>query len=315
MSTFTDAELTYLAAQPIMRFASASLTGKPDVVPVVFSVDGDDIVSGGFDITHTVRYRNILANPRATVVIDDLASMDPWSPRGLKIMGSVTVEEADGSLRLNSYGRPGQRILLCRADQAVLHDTWNTIGLRGTASDSYSFDDVFVPDDYVVGELNKGFQYISEALDIERFTLFTYSPTAQRLDLRTEYVKGATRDGEPLKDDAQIRAQLAHLHTEAEVARVLGLQFVAASLSDGPPPTSEASEYKLFTTEFSRRLANASMDISGAGGQLRVHSEEAPMVGRSESTYRYTVIDTIGGGASEVMLEEIAKRFGAAIAD
>lgn len=58
------------------------------------------------------------------------------------------VEEADGSLRLNSYGRPGQRILLCRAGQAVLHDTWNTIGLRGTASDSYSFDDVFVPEAY-----------------------------------------------------------------------------------------------------------------------------------------------------------------------
>ncbi|MEI7859522.1 MAG: acyl-CoA dehydrogenase family protein [Acidimicrobiales bacterium] len=169
-------------------------------------------------------------------------------------------------------------------------------------------DDVFVPDDYVVGELNKGFQYISEALDIERFTLFTYSPTAQRLDLLTEYVKGATRDGEPLKDDAQIRAQLAHLHTEAEVARVLGLQFVAASLSDGPPPTSEASEYKLFTTEFSRRLANASMDISGSGGQLRVHSEEAPMVGRSESTYRYTVIDTIGGGSSEIQKNILARR-------
>ena len=51
-------------------------------------------------------------------------------------------------------------------------------------------DDVFVPDDYVVGELNKGFQYISEALDLERFTLFTYSPIAQRLDLLTEYVQG-----------------------------------------------------------------------------------------------------------------------------
>ncbi len=52
-------------------------------------------------------------------------------------------------------------------------------------------DDVFVPDDYVVGELNRGFQYISEALDLERFTLFTYSPIAQRLDLLTGYVKGA----------------------------------------------------------------------------------------------------------------------------
>ena len=87
-------------------------------------------------------------------------------------------------------------------------------------------DDVFVPDDYVVGELNKGFQYISEALDLERFTLFTYSPIAQRLDLLTEYVKHATRDGEPLKDDAVVRSQIAQLHTEAEVARVLGLKFV-----------------------------------------------------------------------------------------
>ena len=62
-------------------------------------------------------------------------------------------------------------------------------------------DDVWVSDDYVVGELNKGFQYISEALDLERFTLFTYSPIAQRLDLLTEYVTSAERDGEPLKDE------------------------------------------------------------------------------------------------------------------
>ena len=169
-------------------------------------------------------------------------------------------------------------------------------------------DDVFVPDDYVVGELNKGFQYISEALDLERFTLFTYSPTAQRLELLTEYVRGATRDGQPMKDDPVVRAKVANLHTEAEVARVLGLKFVAASTAGGAPPTSEASEYKLFTTEFSRRLANASMDLAGPGGQLRVHDEEAPMAGRSESTYRYTVIDTIGGGSSEVQKNILARR-------
>jgi hypothetical protein len=169
-------------------------------------------------------------------------------------------------------------------------------------------DDVFVPDDYVVGELNKGFQYISEALDLERFTLFTYSPIAQRLDLLTEYVKGATRDGEPLKDDAVTRSQIARLHTEAEVARVLGLKFVFASSQGGAPPTSEASEYKLFTTEYSRRLANASMDIGGPGAQIRVRDEDAPMAGRSESTYRYTVIDTIGGGASEIQKNIIARR-------
>jgi len=63
------------------------------------------------------------------------------------------------------------------------------------------FDNVFVHDDYVVGELNHGFQYISEALDLERFTMFTYSPIKQRLDLLCEYVATETVDDEPLRDD------------------------------------------------------------------------------------------------------------------
>lgn len=173
-------------------------------------------------------------------------------------------------------------------------------------------DDVFVPDEYVVGEVNKGFQYISQALDLERFTMFTYSPIQQRLDLLVEYVKSAERDGTPLKDDHVIRQQIAQLVTQAEVSRMLGLRFVAESMKvekrGGPPPTTHSSEYKLYTTEYSKRLADASMDIAGPGSQLRVHSEEAPMKGRAESTYRYTVIDTIGGGASEIQKNIIARR-------
>lgn len=180
------------------------------------------------------------------------------------------------------------------------------------------FDDVFVSDDYVVGEVNYGFQYISQALDLERFTMFTMSPILQRLELLTEYVMTESRDGEPLKDDPRIRARLAKLHTDAEVARVMGLKFVAAAVKveaahkEGKegfqPPTVEASEYKLFATELSRRLADAAMDIGGPGSQLRVHTEDAPMKGRSESTYRYTVIDTIGGGSSEIQKNIIARR-------
>ena len=169
-------------------------------------------------------------------------------------------------------------------------------------------DDVWVPDDYVVGEINKGFQYISEALDLERFTLFTYSPVAQRLELLTEYVRTARRDGQPLAADPVVRQRLAQLHTQAEVARVLGLKFVFDSSKGGAPPTTQASEYKLYTTEFSRRLADASMDLAGPGSQLRVRTEDAPMAGRAESTYRYTVIDTIGGGASEIQKNIIARR-------
>ena len=175
-------------------------------------------------------------------------------------------------------------------------------------------DDVFVPDDYVVGEVNRGFQYISQALDLERFTLFTISPINQRLDLLVDFVRNEERDGARLRDDPVIRREIARLATDAEVSRVLGLRVVAASMKGEqvpgtPPPTTESSQYKLFATEFSRRLASTSMDIGGPGAQLRVRvSPDAPMEGRAESTYRYTVIDTIGGGSSEIQKNIIARR-------
>jgi alkylation response protein AidB-like acyl-CoA dehydrogenase len=54
------------------------------------------------------------------------------------------VEEADGTLRLNRWGRPTVRSVLFPVAEATLLDTWHTIGLCGTASDSYTVEDVFV---------------------------------------------------------------------------------------------------------------------------------------------------------------------------
>jgi len=93
VGAFTEPELDYLTYQPLMRFASASPEGRPDIAAVAFVVDGDDIVTSGFDIRKTVRYRNIGKNPRASVVIDDLATTDPWAPRGIKVFGSVVIED------------------------------------------------------------------------------------------------------------------------------------------------------------------------------------------------------------------------------
>src|SRR5688572_9573122 len=98
------------------------------------------------------------------------------------------------------------------------------------------FDDVFVHDDYVVGEVNRGFQYIAQALDLERFTMFTYGQIDERLKLLVEYVRTATRDRRPLRDDPVIRQRIARLVTEGEVARLLGLRFVHESLQGGDPP-------------------------------------------------------------------------------
>jgi alkylation response protein AidB-like acyl-CoA dehydrogenase len=207
----------------------------------------------------------------------------------------------------------GITLMLVPLDQpgVTIKEIW-TMGDERT--NEVFIENVFVPDKYVVGDVNRGFQYISQALDLERFTMFTFSPIKQRLDLLIDYVRTATRDGTPLRDDPVVRQRIAHLATEAEVARVLGLKVVAASMKGEktpgtPPPTVESSKYKLFATEFSQRLADASMDIGGPGSQLRVRvNPDAPMEGRAESTYRYTVIDTIGGGASEIQKNIIARR-------
>jgi alkylation response protein AidB-like acyl-CoA dehydrogenase len=128
------------------------------------------------------------------------------------------------------------------------------------------------------------------------------------VDLLCEYVATEERDGKPLREDPVVRQKIAQLVTQTEVARVLGLRFVAKSIKGGAPPTNEASQYKLYATTHSVRVANASMDIGGPAAQLRVGTEDAPMNGRADTSYRCTVVETIGGGSSEIQKNIIARR-------
>jgi len=175
------------------------------------------------------------------------------------------------------------------------------------------FNDVFVPDDYLVGEPGRGFRYISEALDLERFTMFTFSPIERRVELLCKWLRdGASRDGEALKDDAIVRSKIARLVTETEVARCHSMRFFNTAIKSEEhgtkPPSTQSSEYKLFATQLSQRQANVALDIQGPEGQLKVDQEDAPLSGRFEGTYRATVVETIGGGASEIQKNIIARR-------
>jgi alkylation response protein AidB-like acyl-CoA dehydrogenase len=58
------------------------------------------------------------------------------------------VHERDGTPRRDAAGRPVMRTMIFRPAQAKIHDTWHTIGLRGTASHDYEVADLFVPEAY-----------------------------------------------------------------------------------------------------------------------------------------------------------------------
>jgi alkylation response protein AidB-like acyl-CoA dehydrogenase len=199
----------------------------------------------------------------------------------------------------------GITLFLIRMDDPGLEvrPTW-TIGDERT--NEVFFDDVFVPDDHVVGELNRGWTYICEALDLERFAMLPVGPVEKKLEALRGWVGTATRDGEPLREDRRVRSRMARLEAELEVCRVLQRRVIAEALKGGVP-TVESSEYKLFMTEYGKRLADAALDLMGPEGQLKP-GQGGPLDGRFERSYRYTVVDTIGGGASEVQKNIIARR-------
>lgn len=90
MSAFTDAELAYLSERRLGRIATVGPDGTPHVVPVGMwrrDPDGDVIEVRGRSFDQTKKYRDVARTGRAAIVIDDMASTDPWRPRGIEVRG------------------------------------------------------------------------------------------------------------------------------------------------------------------------------------------------------------------------------------
>ena len=169
------------------------------------------------------------------------------------------------------------------------------------------FDNVEIPHDRLVGEENKGWIYVCEALDFERFTFFTVNPIITKFAALLELLKGTERNGAALTSDPLIAREIARLAADVEAAKMLQRRVIAAA-SKGEVPAVEAAMYKLFSTQLGQRLANFALDALGAEGLLSHGATDAPADGKWEHSYRATVLDTIGGGSSEVQKNIIARR-------
>jgi pyridoxamine 5'-phosphate oxidase family protein len=90
MSVFTDAELRYLAGgRQLGRIATVGAEGTPHVVPVgwIYNAARDTIDVGGHELERSKKFRDVARTGRAAIVIDDLASTDPWRPRAIEVRG------------------------------------------------------------------------------------------------------------------------------------------------------------------------------------------------------------------------------------
>jgi pyridoxamine 5'-phosphate oxidase family protein len=90
MSVFTDAELRYLSGgRQLGRIATVGGDGTPHVVPVawIYNAARDTIDIGGAELERTKKFRDVARSGRAAIVIDDLASEEPWHPRAVEVRG------------------------------------------------------------------------------------------------------------------------------------------------------------------------------------------------------------------------------------
>ncbi|MBO0809866.1 MAG: PPOX class F420-dependent oxidoreductase [Actinobacteria bacterium] len=97
MSSFTDKEIEYLRGQRLGRMATAS-NGAPHIAPVGFRLDSEarTIQIGGHGMGSSKKWRDLQANPKIAFVVDDLASMDPWTPRGIEVRGTAELHGEGG---------------------------------------------------------------------------------------------------------------------------------------------------------------------------------------------------------------------------
>lgn len=101
---FSDEELTYLAAQRLARIATVDSSGQPTVDVVGFAFDGDRFVVGGRDLPATRKHRNVVAgNTKVSLIVDDLRSVDPWRPRGIRVFGTARAVTRDGMFGHGDY--------------------------------------------------------------------------------------------------------------------------------------------------------------------------------------------------------------------
>jgi acyl-CoA dehydrogenase len=177
----------------------------------------------------------------------------------------------------------------------------NKMGWHSSDTAELILEDVWVPEGNLVGEENQGFYYIMSNFQNERLAIMAQSlGEAQRaLELTIEHVKNRTAFGGTLWQKQAIRQRLAQRQAEIDAGREL--TYHAAWLTaQGEDAVREVSEVKAYVGEMVNRVLYDCVQFHGGMGYI---AETAV-----ERLYRDVRIASIGGGATEVMLDEIAKR-------
>jgi len=182
----------------------------------------------------------------------------------------------------------------------------HTMGTERTNATFY--DNVRVPVDAVLGEINGGWRTMAVALAFERGVM---GGTNVAVPLLRHFRKWAAQhignDGVRLIDDTLVRERLARIAIDNEVAKLLTQRsaWIAAS---GGLPGLEGSMTKVFASEAYQKAVRWCQQMAGPAGLLQFHEPTAAADGWIEYDSRHSPVTTIYGGTSEINRNNIAER-------
>jgi short-chain 2-methylacyl-CoA dehydrogenase len=177
------------------------------------------------------------------------------------------------------------------------------IGWRGLDTRELYFDDVWVPDDHLVGDPAMGLRQFLQTLEVGRISIaaLSLSLTQAVLDLATDYARQRVQFGQPISQFQAIQFKLADIATELEAAR--WLTYRAASLRDsGRPFRKEAAMAKLKASRVAAWAASEAVQVHGGVGYML----ESPVA----RFYCDAKVLEIGEGTNEIQHLVIARELG-----
>lgn len=175
-------------------------------------------------------------------------------------------------------------------------------GWRCSDTAELVFEDCRLPADALLGDENKGFYAVMQNFQNERLVIaaMAVGESLHALDLTRRYVKDRPAFGGTLWDKQTIRQRLSMLDAKVQAARAFTYQTAWAQ-EQGVDTVREVSMLKALTGELVNEVMYTCQQFHGGFGYIQ-DSDIERMV-------RDARIMSIGGGATEVMLEEVAKRY------
>ena len=169
------------------------------------------------------------------------------------------------------------------------------------------YDNVRVPADMLVGELNGGWKLITAQLNHERLGLGAWSDKVVGLFGRVlKWANAADERGVRATDKAWVRAGLAQCYARLEAMRLINLR-IAADLERDRMDVALASTTKVYGSESGIEILRVLSNMVGAAGLIRSGSPAALLHGELEYEVRASVTLTFGGGTNEIQRELIAQ--------